>query len=297
MTIKSLALLVCVFRAFGSNWLSIDHDQCYSSNAEFKTLIDKNRHQLIRYNEKIAELQNETASKINTEDVAMVQANAKRLEEIQNKAKNSLLSKRKKTSEQKEQLGKLSQQMESLTGNISRLERVMSARSVAQFKREERVKGLLNQIRAVRQNNTNLGLMILRESNLQTSAGFTIQTNSEMTLQDREMLVFPTILYRSEDGLDVSSSILTTTYSGVYLFHITVCSQGPGLIARAVVCKNYSHRWVGFAYAEDSNNSECGSNTVVVQVRKGDRFWVRSHKKSYFSSGSSFSASLVHRTE
>lgn len=297
MTIKILALLVCVFRALGSNWLTVDHDQCSSNYDEFKTLIDKNGLQLIRFNSKVAELKNETASKINTEDVAMVQAEAKRLEETQNKANDSLHSKRERTADQKERFRKLYHEMELITGNISRLERVMAARSVAQSQRQQKVQSLLDQIRAVRQNNTDLGLNILRELNLQTSAGFTIQTNSEVTLQDRDILMFPSILHRSEKGLDVANSILTATYSGVYLFHVTVCSQGAGLIARAVVCKNYSHRWVGFAYAEDSNNSECGSNTVVIEVQRGDRFWVRSHKKSYFSSGSSFSATLIQRTE
>lgn len=135
------------------------------------------------------------------------------------------------------------------------------------------------------------------ESSLQVSAGFTVQTDSPVTLQDRDRLVFGSILYRSDDGFSISESILTSVYSGVYLFHITICSQGEKLIARAVVCKNYNHRWVGFAYAEDSWNSECGSNTLVVEARKGDRFWVRSHKKSYIAAGSRFSGTLIYRTE
>ncbi|KAK3092089.1 hypothetical protein FSP39_025076 [Pinctada imbricata] len=121
------------------------------------------------------------------------------------------------------------------------------------------------------------------------NVAFTVRLGKEVTLSANETLPFDSsdIITNIGNAYNSSDSKFHCPQSGLYYFHSMICSQKSSK-ARALIVRNNGTDIIGFLYAEDQSNYDCGGNGVVEKLDKGDTVWIMSFFTSHFDTNSFF---------
>ena len=127
---------------------------------------------------------------------------------------------------------------------------------------------------------------------------FTATVTRDMTSQDGQTLVFPHIITNVGGGYNENTGVFTAPRDGVYVFF---CKISASINANDMLFDftlNGSMKTQNLVYGRSSNPYRTSSNSIVLQLRHGDRVWIKMSKggKHYSYSGSgdlSFSGYLL----
>lgn len=112
-------------------------------------------------------------------------------------------------------------------------------------------------------------------------------------LAGKATIVFDTAITNLGNGYNSSDGVFTAPYSGTYLFSATILADNGGEVWSQFMLNEEKVAHI-YARASDGRHDQ-GSNTVILQLSKGDRVYVQNYHKTiiYGSRYSSFSGALL----
>ena len=110
---------------------------------------------------------------------------------------------------------------------------------------------------------------------MSTRIGFTAVVTSSSSSWSSGTLVFPKVITNVGNGYNPSDGVFTAPRSGVYVFFVSVQSNGSQSIYVDIVL-NGATKVRTMAYdAGDNDYYEAGPNLAVLSLQTGDRVWIK----------------------
>lgn len=122
--------------------------------------------------------------------------------------------------------------------------------------------------------------------------GFNVYLGQEANYTDKTRISFREVITNIGNQFRTGNGVFSCQTSGMYLFAATICAQ-IGSFARASIVRD--NVVLSRLVAEDQTTHDCGSTTVVVEVRSGENIWMRSENFSLFDAQSYFSGVLIRK--
>ena len=119
---------------------------------------------------------------------------------------------------------------------------------------------------------------------------FTARLGNNTNLPKNETIPFNDVLNNIGNMYNVADYTFRAPVPGLYYFHLAICSQRGKEATARIVKGNIS---LGFVYAEDQDNYDCGGNGVVAELATGDFVKATSAKDSNFDPNSFFTGMLM----
>ena len=119
---------------------------------------------------------------------------------------------------------------------------------------------------------------------------FTVRLGNGTDLQAGETIPFAEVLNNIGNMYNIADYTFRAPVPGLYYFHLAICSQRGRRATARVVKGSIS---LGFVYAEDQDNYDCGGNGVVAELSTGDAVKAISAQNSEFDPNSFFTGMLM----
>ncbi|XP_078319041.1 complement C1q-like protein 4 [Crassostrea virginica] len=103
---------------------------------------------------------------------------------------------------------------------------------------------------------------------------FTAIFTQDTTSKNNQILVFPHIITNVGGGYNVNTGVFTAPRDGVYVFFCKITSSGSSSEMRFEFILNGSTKTRNLVYGRTGHPYRTSSNSIVLQLRHGDRVWI-----------------------
>ncbi|KAH3719009.1 complement C1q-like protein 4 [Dreissena polymorpha] len=112
----------------------------------------------------------------------------------------------------------------------------------------------------------------------------TIRPPNLTGLNSGQPIIFDRVITNSGTAYDSGTGIFTAPVRGYYVFHMDILME-PGENEYLQFVKDGAHILYNFIQATGSLNDVSGSRTVVVELERGNKVWIRTVTSGHHGSG------------
>ncbi|KAK3091180.1 hypothetical protein FSP39_017745 [Pinctada imbricata] len=241
---------------------------------EAKVSLNKSNTDLQRLKESINHLTNQTT--VSDSNLARQDTQLRNLENLTNQMLASMQRERENTGQ--------------MNGTIWGLENVIRSLQHDIVDSNEIERKLTNFERSIRESEVRMSSVNVTLQGLKLRCGFTAQLGNGTNIRAKRILPFRHVYSNIGNAYNISDFKFYAPVSGMYYFHVMVCSQ-KGRRATVHIMKGQTRH--GFVYAEDQSNYDCAGNGVMAELTSGEAVWVAAAHYSRYDPNTFFTGFLA----